>query len=137
MKFINVNYINKTVNIDFKSLDNFDENEWIKDFEQYNSQYLTSANDATNNNNPQKETQKIFAEFSGITKNTSIQIEIFRPLSLVRTLNENGFIKTEKNILGNNYIEKTVFVEKDNIKEMAKIFYDNYGEDGKNINSNK
>ena len=137
MKFINVNYINKTVNIDFKSLDNFDENEWIKDFEQYNSQYLTSANDATNNNNPQKETQKIFAEFSGITKNTSIQIEIFRPLSLVRTLNENGFIKTEKNILGNNYIEKTVFVEKDNIKEMAKIFYDNYGEDGKNINGNK
>ena len=137
MKFININYIHKTANIDYKSLDDFDENEWIKDFEQYNSQYLTTAYNNTNNGNPQKETQKIFAEFSGVNKNTSIQIEIFRPLSLVRTLDENGIIKSEKNILGNSFMEKTIFIEKDNIKEMSRIFYDNYGDDGKNINSNK
>ena len=131
IKYIDIKYFNQTINIDYKSLDNFDEDEWIKDFEKYNSQYLHTVNNVSNNN-PLKEQQKIFSEFSGFTKNTSIQIEIFRPLSLVRTLNENGAIKTEKNILGNNYMEKTISVEKDNIKEMCRIFYENYGNDGKN-----
>ena len=137
IKYIDIKYFNQTVNIDYKSLDNFDEDAWIKDFEQYNSQYLNTLNNASNNNNSLKEPQKIFSEFSGFTKNTSIQIEIFRPLSLVRTLNENGVIKTEKNILGNNYMEKTISVEKDNIKEMCRIFYENYGDDGKINEVNK
>ena len=137
IKFIDIKYFNQTVNIDYKSLDNFDEDEWIKDFERYNSQYLHTLNNTSSNNYSQKDQLKIFSEFSGFTKNTTVQIEIFRPLSLVRTLNENGVIKTEKNILGNNCMEKTISVEKDNIKEMSRIFYENYGDDGKNNNVNK
>ena len=136
LKFIDINYIHKKVNINYKYLDNFNENEWIKDFEQYNYQYLNTLNNASGPN-ASKDFQKIFSEFSGITRNTSIQIEIYRPLSLVRTLNENGTIKTEKNVLNNNKMEKSIYVENDNIKEMARIFYENYEEDGKNIGGNK
>ena len=131
IKFIDINYIHQTVSINYKSLNNFNENEWIKDFERYNSQYLNSLN------NIQKDNQKVFTEFSGITKNTSIQIEIYRPLSLFRTLGENGSIKTEKNILGNNSLEKTINIEKEDIKEMSKIFYDNFTEEEKNPNTIK
>lgn len=131
IKFIDINYIHQTVSINYKSLNNFNENEWIKDFERYNSQYLNSLN------NIQKDNQKVFTEFSGITKNTSIQIEIYRPLSLFRTLGENGSIKTEKNILGNNSLEKTINIEKEDVKEMSKIFYDNFTEEEKNPNTNK
>ena len=96
LKFIDINYIHKKVNINYKYLDNFNENEWIKDFEQYNYQYLNTLNNASGPN-ASKDFQKIFSEFSGITRNTSIQIEIYRPLSLVRTLNENGTKWNNKN----------------------------------------
>ena len=131
IKFIDINYIHKKVNINYKYLDSFNENEWIKDFEQYNYQYLNTLGN-TSSPNLSKDFQRIFSEFSGITKNTSIQIEIFRPLSIVRTLNENGSIKTEKNVL-NNSLEKTISVEKDDIREMSKIFYENIEDNSKNI----
>ena len=136
IKFIDINYIHKKVNINYKYLDSFNENEWIKDFEQYNYQYLNTLGN-TSSPNPSKDFQRIFSEFSGITKNTSIQIEIFRPLSIVRTLNENGSIKTEKNVLNNNKMEKSIEVEHDDIKGMARIFYENYEENEKNNNGNK
>ena len=136
IKFIDINYIHKKVNINYKYLDSFNENEWIKDFEQYNYQYLNTLGN-TSSPNLSKDFQRIFSEFSGITKNTSIQIEIFRPLSIVRTLNENGSIKTEKNVLNNNIMEKSIEVENDDIKGMARIFYENYEENEKNNNGNK
>lgn len=129
IKFIDINYIHKSVNIDYKSLDNFNENDWIKDFERYNAHYISSIN-----NKIQKDNQRVFAEFSGMTKNTSIQIEIYRPLALLRTLNENGNIKTEKNVLGNNSMEKAINVGKDDIKGMSLVFYENYGKDAENNN---
>ena len=136
IKFIDINYIHKKVNINYKYLDSFNENEWIKDFEQYNYQYLNTLGN-TSSSNLSKDFQRIFSEFSGITKNTSIQIEIFRPLSIVRTLNENGSIKTEKNVLNNNIMEKSIELENDDIKGMARIFYENYEENEKNNNGNK
>ena len=55
----------------------------------------------------------------------------------MRTLNENGSIKTEKNVLNNNKMEKSIEVEHDDIKGMARIFYENYEENEKNNNGNK
>ena len=136
IKFVDINYLHKKVNINYKSLDNFDENEWIKDFKQYNINYLNSMNNAS-----KKESHQTFQEFSGMSKNTSIQIEIYHPLCLVRTLTDNGSIKTEKKILGNDKMSKTLLVEKDDIIELSRIFYDNYGEEiarnnNVNVNSN-
>ena len=131
IKFVDINYLNKAVNINYKELDDFCENEWLKDFEQYNVQYLNKLNA------PVKDNQRAFAEFSGMTKSSFIQIEIYRPISLVRTLDEIGSIKTQKNILGNENMDKTINVEKDDIKTMTRIFYDNYGEEkAKNISMN-
>ena len=132
IKFIDINYLHKKVSMNYKSLDSFNENEWIKDFKQYNINYLNTAG-----NSPQKETHQTFAEFSGMSKNTSIQIEIYHPISLVRTLSDNGHIKTEKNILSSDNMTKTLLVEKDDIKDLSRIFYDNYGEEKtNNINAN-
>ena len=131
IKFVDINYLNKAVNINYKELDDFCENEWLKDFEQYNVQYLNKLNA------PVKDNQRAFAEFSGMTKSSFIQIEIYRPISLVRTLDDIGSIKTQKNILGNENMDKTINVEKDDIKTMTRIFYDNYGEEkAKNISMN-
>ena len=126
-KFIDINHIHKLVSINYKSLDNFNEDEWIKDFQKYNNLHINNINTTSQN--------KTFAEFSGLTKNINIQIEVYKPISLIRTLNDNGSIKTEKIILGNNYMDKTVNVEKDNIEQMSRIFYESYeNEGGKNVN---
>ena len=61
-----------------------------------------------------------------MTKNSVIQIEIYTPISLARILNESGSIKTEKILLNNNYQEKAILIEKDDILEMSKIFYNCY-----------
>ena len=132
IKFIDINYIHKKVIMNYKALDNFNENEWIKDFKKYNIQYLNTIK-----NSIQKESPRTFTEFSGMSKNTSIQIEILSPISLIRTLNENGVIKTEKNNLGYDNTEKTINVGKDDIKGLSRIFYDNYEEErDKNLNVN-
>ena len=126
-KFIDINHIHKLVSINYKSLDNFNEDEWIKDFQKYNNSHINNINTTSQN--------KTFAEFSGLTKNITIQIEVYKPIALIRTLNDNGSIKTEKIILGNNYMDKTVNVEKDNIEQMSRIFYESYeNEGGKNAN---
>ena len=124
IKYIDINYLHKKVSMNYKALDNFDENQWIKDYKQYNIHYFNTIN-----NESKKEIPQTFAEFSGMTKNISIQIEIYHPLCLVRTLNDNGLIKTEKNILNNENMAKTLLVEKDDINDLSRIFYDNYGEE--------
>ena len=134
IKYIDINYLHKKVSMNYKALDNFDENEWIKDYKQYNIHYLNTISTESKKEKPQT-----FAEFSGMTKTISIQIEIYHPLCLVRTLSDNGFIKTEKNILNNDNMTKTLMAEKDDIIDLSRIFYDNYGEEiirNNNINSN-
>jgi len=126
IKFININYIKKSVNIDYKSIDNFDEDEWIKDFNQYNTQYLKTLN---NNSINMMDYHRTNAEYLGMTRNSVIQIEIYTPISIARTLNEAGSIKTEKIFMNNDYQDKIVSVEKDNILELSKIFYDCYEEE--------
>ena len=126
IKFIDINHIKKSVTIDYKSLDNFDENEWIKDFNQYNTQYIKTLDNRTTNLPDYHRTN---AEYLGMTKNSVIQIEIYTPISLARTLSESGSIKTEKILLNNDYQDKAVYVEKDDILKMSKIFYNCYGEE--------
>ena len=126
VKFIDINYVKKSVNIDYKSLDNFNETEWIKDYKQYNSQYLQTLDNRSNNSIDYHRTS---AEYLGMTKNSVIQIEVYTPISLARILNESGSIKTEKILLNNNYQDKAVNIEKDDILEMSKIFYHSYEEE--------
>ena len=126
IKFIDINYVKKSVTIDYKSLDNFDENKWIKDYNQYNTQYITSLENKGNN---LPDYHRMTAEYLGLTKNSVIQIEIYTPLSLARTLSEICLIKTDKIFMNNNYQDKAIDVEKDNILEMSKIFYDCYEEE--------
>ena len=126
IKFIDINHIKKSVTIDYKSLDNFDENEWIKDFNQYNTQYIKTLDNRTTNLPDYHRTN---AEYLGMTKNSVIQIEIYTPISLARTLSESGSIKTEKILLNNDYQDKAVYVEKDDILKISKIFYNCYGEE--------
>ena len=123
IKFIDINYTKKSVTIDYKSLDNFNETEWIKDYKQYNSQYLKTLENKSTNSIDYHRTS---AEYLGMTKNSVIQIEIYTPISLARILNESGSIKTEKILLNNNYQEKAILIEKDDILEMSKIFYNCY-----------
>ena len=126
IKFINIYYFKKTVTMDYKSLDSFNENEWIKDYNKYNGKYL---------NIPDNKLKKTLdyhrnnAEFIGMLKNSVIQMEIHTPLSLARILNDSGTIKTEKIFMNINYQEKSMNIEKDNILEISKIFYDCYEEE--------
>ena len=126
IKFIDINYVKKSVTIDYKSLDNFDENKWIKDYNQYNTQYITSLENKVNN---LPDYHRMAAEYLGMTKNSVIQIEIYTPLSLARTLSEICLIKTDKIFMNNNFQDKAIDIEKDNILEMSKIFYDCYEEE--------
>ena len=130
IKFIDINYIKKSVHMDYKSLDNFDEKEWIKDFNQYNTQYLKDLDSKINNN--QNEYIRNSAEYIGMTKNSVIQIEILTPISLARTLTETGIIKTEKAFLNNSYQNKAVNIQKDDILGMSILFYNCYGEEQNN-----
>ena len=126
IKFIDINYAKKSVNIDYKSLDNFNEKKWIKDFNKYNTQYLESLDDKQNTAN---DYHRMAAEYIGMTKNSIIQIEIYTPISLARTLNDSGAIKTDKIFMNNYYQDKAVAIGKDDILEMSKVFYDCYEEE--------
>ena len=126
IKFININHLKKKVTMDYKALDSFDEDEWIKDFNKYNVNYLETVDSVTNGTFEYRRTS---AEYAGMVKNSVIQVEIYTPLSLARILNESGVIKTEKVFLNNNYQDDIMCVEKDNILHLSKIFYDCYEEE--------
>ena len=128
IKFIDINYIKKSVHIDYKSLDNFDENEWIKDYNRYNSLYLKTMDNKTSTMSDYHRTS---AEYLGMVKNSLIQIEIYTPIALARTINEKGEIKTDKIFMNNNYQDKVVDIEKDDILGISKLFYECY-EEGQN-----
>ena len=126
IKFININHLKKIVTMDYKALDSFDEDEWIRDFNTYNVSYLKTMDNGANNSFEYRRTS---AEYVGMVKNSVIQIEIYTPLSLGRILNEACAIKTEKVFLNNNYQDNIMSVQKDNILELSKIFYDCYEEE--------
>ena len=128
IKFIDINYIKKSVYIDYKSLDCFDVNEWIKDYNKYNSLYLKTMD---NKASTMADFHRTSAEYLGMVKNSLIQIEIYTPISLARTINDVGAIKTDKIFMNNNYQDKIVNIEKDDILGLSKIFYDSY-EEGQN-----
>jgi hypothetical protein len=128
IKFIHIDYIKQKVTIDYKSLDDFDENKWIKEYNLYNLNILE-----TMENEYKIDKHRTSAEYLGMTKNTIIQIEILTPLSLARILGESGSIRTEKAILNNNYQNNLMKVEKDNILQLSKIFYACYEEEQQDL----
>ena len=134
IKFINIDEIKKIVSIDYKSLDNFDENKWIKNFNKYNTNYLETM---ANTNYATYSKQKTIVESQGIIKNSVIQIEIFNPILSVKMFSESGIISNEKKPLNNNYQEKIIKIEKDNILELSKLFYDCFEKEKNNINKNE
>ena len=126
IKFININHLKKIVTMDYKALDSFDEDEWIRDFNTYNVGYLKTMDNGVNSSFEYRRTS---AEYVGMVKNSVIQVEIYTPLSLARILNEACSIKTEKVFLNNNYQDDIMSVQKDNILDLSKIFYDCYEEE--------
>ena len=124
IKFIHIDYIKQKVTMNYKSLDDFDENKWIKEYNLYN---MNVSKTVENENKIDK--HRTSAEYLGMIKNSIIQIEILTPISLARILGESGSIRTEKVILNNNYQNNLMKVEKDNILQLSKIFYTCYEEE--------
>ena len=138
IKFIDINYTNKSVTIDYKSIDNFNEKAWIKDYNQYNTHYLKTLDNKqsnNNNNNNTNEHSKNSAEYIGMTRNSVIQIEVLTPISLNRTVNDSGFIKTQIKMLKSKNQNKAVKVKKDDILGMSRLFYNCFGEEQNNKKS--
>ena len=92
LKFLKIDYENKTISFDFDSFNEFNEFNWIENFNKYNINYikLLQQKIATHIIKP-----KMSDEFPGIDKGTKIKIEIKCPLILMRALDENGFVTTE------------------------------------------
>ena len=124
IKFIHIDYIKQKVTMDYKSLNEFDENNWIKEYTQYNINSLKTL-DIEN----KIDKHRTSAEYLGMTKNSIIQIEILTPISLARILGESGHIRTEKAILNNIHQNNLMMLEKDNILKLSKIFYTCYEEE--------
>ena len=141
IKFIDIDYTKKSVSVDYKSIDIFNENEWIKDYKKYNTHYLRTIDNKqnysnnNNNNNTNNEFSRTSVEYSGMTRNSVIQIEVLTPISLNRTLNESGFIKTQIKMLNNENQTKAVKIKKDDILGMSRIFYNSHGEEHNNKKS--
>ncbi len=141
IKFIDIDYTKKSVSVDYKSIDIFNENEWIKDYKKYNTHYLRTIDNKqnysnnNNNNNTNNEFSRTSVEYSGMTRNSVIQIEVLTPISLNRTLNDSGFIKTQIKMLNNQNQTKAIKVKKDDILGMSRIFYNSHGEEHNNKKS--
>jgi len=124
IKFIHIDYIKQRVTMNYKSLDEFDENKWIKEYNQYNMNFLKTVE-----NENKIDRHRVYAEYLGMIKNSIIQIEILTPLSLARILGESGSIRTEKAILNNNHQNNLINIDKDNILQLSEIFYTSYEEE--------
>ena len=133
IKFINIDDTKKVASFDYKSLDNFDEKKWIKNFNKYNTNYLKTI---SSKNIIDSENKKSILELSSILKNNVIQIEIFNPILSVKMLSETGIISNAKILLNNNYLDNIISIDKDNILELSNNFYECF-EKGEKNKSNK
>ena len=126
LKFLKIDYENKKISFDFDSFHEFNEFDWIKNFNKYNINYINLLN--------QKKTNQIIKprmmdEFPGKDKGTKIKIEIKCPLILMRELDENGFVTTEtvnvdhrvEKILSNIIIHNAI----DLTRQLVNILRDN------------
>ena len=97
-RFLNINYEKGTITFDFESFNNFDESNWINDINKcnhYSSQMIFhyDKNKIDPNNSDEQLTLK---EFPGAIKGTKIKIEMKCPLILIKTLDQHGYLTTEK-----------------------------------------
>ena len=117
IKFLKIDYEQKTVSFDFDSFDEFNELNWIKDFTKYNINYMNFL--VTKSQKQHLSSPKMNNEFTGLKKGTKIKVEIKCPLILMKVLDNNGFLTTEsvnvdyrverilKNIIIHNSIDLT------------------------------
>ena len=92
LKFLKIDYANKRISFDFESFNEFNEFDWIKNFNKYNINYISLLHQKNINHLVKP---KMVDEFPGIDKGTKIKIEIKCPLILMRALDESGFVTTE------------------------------------------
>ena len=126
IKFIDFDFNKKNLSFNYKALDEFDEKNWIKNFKEY----IKKNNSFVYNNKFYNVFEnRISAEYLGIFKNFIIQIDIFTPISLIRNVNELGYISTDKILLKSEQQNKIIPIKNDNIAKLIKIFYDSFADE--------
>ena len=93
IKFLKIDYEQKSVSYDFESLEGFNELNWIKDFTKYNVNYMNMLVKKIQNQN--SHFPKMSGEYTGLKKGVKIKIEIKCPLILMKIIDNNGFLTTE------------------------------------------
>ena len=133
IKFIKINYENETINFDFVSFNDFNEDLWIKDMKKYNFKYLKNYKviyeEKKIEEGPPIDDISIMKIYQGINKNIQIKIEVKHPLILMKGLDDYGFKSTEK-INVNYKVEKilskiTINNALDLTKQIINILKDN------------
>ena len=129
IKFLDINYANKGVSMNYLGVDDFDEEKWIEDHNHFNAQYLESLESKKENENIGDKQYRTSAEYLGINKNTLIQIEINPPTLLASVVISTGSIINSKIDLNNNFQENIKNTKKDDILELSKVYLNCYQED--------
>ena len=131
LKFMNVNYDKETITFDFNSFKDFNEINWIKEINKYNSNYLSQheaiSEEAFLDENGQD--TRMIRIFKGLKKNIQIKVEMKCPLIIMQDLDNFGFKINEKvnvdykveKVLSNLNIHNTL----DLTKQLIEILKDN------------
>ena len=131
IKFLDINYENDSVKMNYTALNSFDEQNWIKDLEKYDLKYLQFLEEMRKNKEivkndiEENDNNKKIIRFEGLKKGTIITVEMKLPIAVTRTLNEEGIVNKEVYEISQKAEEKIAKLsDKDNMYEMSKIFYD-------------
>ena len=131
LKFINIDLTQSKISFDYKSLNAFEEDKWIKEVEKYNINYKKEIN-ITNNKIDKDEKKEATLlnnnknkfEYQGDKKGTSIIIEIYQPIILIRYIDKNGKIHTKKIEVLENEENKLIFNKVDNNINLTKNLFE-------------
>lgn len=100
LKFLNIDYENSTISFNYETLNSFDEKKWMKEVEKYNLNYKSEINENSIQEFGVKKdflinNLKYRLEFQGTKKGTSIIIDIWKPIILLRYLDKDENIYTK------------------------------------------
>ena len=129
IKFLDINYNNKSVSMNYAGIDNFDVKKWIEDQIQFSAHFLQSLESKKENENIGEQQYRTNAEYLGINKNTLIQIEINPPTLLASVVISTGSVINSKLDLNTTFQEKIMNTKKDDILELSKVYLNCYQED--------
>ena len=129
IKFLDLNYIKKSVTMNYNEIDNFDEIKWIDEHNHFNTHYLQSIESKKQNEGMGEQQYRTNAEYIGINKNTVIQVEINPPTLSTSLVLSNGSVVKGKINLNNAFQEKIMNIKKDDILELSKIYQNCFQEE--------